>query len=92
MSKEYVYRLALEAYNWQRSGAEAPSAGHIASFKPKIFDKVDASDPEKTQRLKEHVDRQIAKQIEAKSLTINLEYGSKFAEISKLIDFHSLIY
>ena len=76
MSKEYVYRLALEAYNWQRSGAEAPSAGHIASFKPKIFDKVDAPDPEKTERLKQHVDRQIAKQIEAKSLTINLDEPS----------------
>lgn len=76
MSKEYVYRLALEAYNWQRSGAEAPSAGHIASFKPKVFDKVDAPDPERTQRLKEQVDRQITKQIEAKSLTINMDEPS----------------
>jgi len=90
VSKEYVYRLALEAYNWQRSGAEAPSAGHIASFKPKVFDKVDAPDPEKTERLKQHVDRQIAKQIEAKSLTINLEYGSKSAQISKMIIYRKI--
>ena len=73
VSKEYVYRLAIEAYNWQRSGEEAPSAGHVASFKPKTFDKVDSPDPEKVKRLQEHVDRQIAKQIETKSLKVDLE-------------------
>ena len=45
----------------------------MASFKPKVFDKVDAADPETTQRLTEQVDRQIAKQIESKSLKVDLE-------------------